>query len=100
MSIYSCTFVKPTFVLGCVNAYYKDIIFMEIDIVRNIIIISHISTLIISYEKTIKPYLGIAENPIELNGETFSGVRFFNRKRFTVPTHAILGIQSTNRFVS
>ena len=100
VSVNSGAFIKPTFILCCIYSNYNYIIAFKIDIIRNIVRISNITTKICSDVKSVEPNFGISINSVKLKFETFIAFRFFNGEMFAIPTDTCFWISAANWFVT
>src|SRR5687768_16254487 len=80
-------FIKPPFIMSGINTHGNDIITIIIQKVSNVVMHSDVTTLVVTEIKSVDPYVGITENPIELKLKTFTRVNSCNSEFLTVPAN-------------
>src|SRR5450631_2296419 len=100
MAVNSCTFIKPSFILGGIYAHYQHIVAIKANEVGYFVSDTDITTQIIAEVDSIDPDTGIPEYSVELNLKTGSGISACDCKMLAIPSDTGFGKSSTDGFES
>ena len=92
MPINTGSLVKPALFQTRVNPDYYQILSTVIQIIGDVIHLSHVTARLFTQEKSVDPYTGIPENTIELQIQMFSEVRSRYGNCLPIPPHTRFGI--------
>ena len=100
MSVYSRSFIEPSFFEGGICPYADQVLFSIVEVLRDIICLCSISALLVTQIKAVDPYLCVTEYAVELQPDMLAIIFGRYSEDLSVPAHAGLGIFISYLFVT